>query len=242
MGYYEGNISDLTTGGGYNNGGFFGNDGFWGIILLAMIFGYGNNGFGWGGGGAAGGNLAGYEIGKLATTNDVASGFSTSAIMSNQRESQLAMANGFAGVQQSLCQGFNGINTAILNSANATERGFATTNYNLATSLAGISREIGDCCCATQRAIDGVNYNMAKNTCDIIQAGHNDTQRIIDFLTADKIETLNRKLTAAELQLSQVNQNAYLVSAIRPCPIPSYTVANPFCCNTTTTTTTTPTA
>ena len=230
MGYYEGNISDLTTGG--NNGGFFGNDGFWGIILLAMIFGYGNNGFGWGGGGAAGGNLAGYEIGKLATTNDVASGFSTSAIMSNQRESQLAMANGFAGVQQSLCQGFNGINTAILNSANATERGFATTNYNLATSLSGISREIGDCCCATQRAIDGVNYNMAKNTCDIIQAGHNDTQRIIDFLTADKIETLNRKLTTAEFQLSQVNQNAYLENVIRPRPYPSYNVPNPYCCTT----------
>lgn len=228
MGYYEGNISDLSTG-GYNNGGFFGNDGFWGIILLAMIFGYGNNGFGWGGGGA-GGNFAGYEIGKLATTNDVASGFSTSAIMSNQRESQLAMAEGFSNTQQTLCQGFNGINTAILNANTATERGFATTNYNLATSLAGISREIGDCCCATQRAIDGVNYNMAKNTSDIIQAGHNDTQRIIDFLTSDKIETLNRKLAIAENQISQANQTNVLLGAINKTPIPSYNVPNPYCC------------
>ena len=219
---------NIGSGGGYGGGFGYGSDWIWAILLLAFL---GNNG--WGGNGyGAGGNLAGYEIGKLATTNDVASGFSTSAIMSNQRESQLAMADGFAGVQQTLCQGFNGINTAILNANTGIERGFATTNYNLATGLNGISREIGDCCCQVTRSIDGVNYNMAKNTCDIIQAGNANTQRIIDYLTSDKIETLNRKLTTAELQLSQVNQNAYLVNAIRPCPVPSYNVPNPYCCTT----------
>lgn len=222
---------NIGSGGGYGGGFGYGGDWIWAIILLALLGnnGWGNNGFG------GGNNIAGYEIGKLATTNDVASGFSTSAIMSNQRESQLAMANGFADVQQTLCQGFSGINTAILTSSNATERGFATTNYNLATGLGNLSREISDCCCKLERGIDGVNYNMAKNTCDIIQAGNSNTQRIIDFLTNDKIETLNRKLATAELQLSQVNQNAYLVNAIRPCPVPSYNVPNPYCYNTTST-------
>ena len=32
-------------------------------------------------------------------------------------------------------------------------------------------------------------------------------------------------------QLQQAAQNQYLVNTIRPCPVPAYTVANPFCCN-----------
>jgi hypothetical protein len=222
MGYYEGNITDLTTGGGYNNGGFFGNDGFWGIILLAMIFGYGNNGFGFGGG-AANGNITGYEMGKLATTNDVASGFTNNTVLRGLDDIQLSMSNNLNYINQ----GFSGLNTAI-----------TSNGYETRSAINDLGYKLQDCCCQTQKAIDGVNYNIAKSTCDIIQASHNDTQRIIDLFTSDKIESLNRKLSAAEFQLSQVNQNAYLVNALRPCPIPSYTVANPFCPPTTTTTTT----
>lgn len=34
-----------------------------------------------------------------------------------------------------------------------------------------------------------------------------------------------------QLAASQAAQNQYLVNTIRPCPVPAYTVANPFCCN-----------
>ena len=52
MGYALGQDS-----GGGNSGGFggFGGDGIWAILLFAMIFGYGRNGFG-GGGGYEGGS------------------------------------------------------------------------------------------------------------------------------------------------------------------------------------------
>lgn len=224
MGYYEGNISDLTTGGGYNSGGFMGNgDGWWAIILFAMIFGWGRGGYGGFGGGNGGSEVLGYELGRVATTNDVASGFSTSTIMSNQRESQLAMQAGFADLQQTLCQGFNGLNTSILQLGNANERGFATTNYNMATGLNGITNTIQNCCCDLKSLLLENRYLNEKQTCDIIQG-------FKDVYTNDKIETLNRKLAIAEGQISQAQQSAYLLNQLKPCPSPSYLVPNPNCC------------
>lgn len=186
----------------YGNNGMFGNDGAWWIILL-LLAGWGNNGFG---GGFGGGNFNSFELGRLATTTDVASGFNNSAVLNNLNDLKL----GQAGLQQTLCQGFNGINTSIL----------ASTN--------DISRQIADCCCQTQRAIDGVNFNISKGLCDVIRAGQDNTQRIVDFLTNDKIETLNRELTLAQGQLSQNAQTRTLIDTLRPVAQPAYITCSPY--------------
>ena len=176
-----------------NNGNGWG-DGWW--ILLLLLCGWGGNN-GWAGNG--GNQTLGYELGRVATTNDVASGFSTSTIMSNQRENQLSMQAGFAGVQQTLCQGFNGINQAI-----------------------------GDCCCQTQRSIDGVKFEMQRNTCDIIQSGKDNTQRIIDYLQCAETQKLRDENLALKFQASQYAQNAYLVDQLRPTAKPAYNTCSPF--------------
>lgn len=178
--------------GNNNNCNGWGND-WW--ILLLLLCGWGNNG--WNNGG--GNQMVGYELGRVATTNDVASGFSTSTIMSTQRDTQLEMNAGFANVQQTLCQGFNGLNQAI-----------------------------GDCCCQTQRSIDGVRYDMARNTCDIIQSGKDNTQRIIDYLTCAETQKLRDENFALRLQASQSAQNAYLVDQLRPTARPAYLTCSPF--------------
>lgn len=188
-----------------NNGGAFGNNGDWGwFIILALLFGWGGNGFGGFGNGGAG--MTGYELGKVATTNDVASGFNNSAVLSSLNDLKL----GQAGLQQTLCQGFNGINTAVLTSANS------------------LQAQLADCCCQTQRSIDGINFNMAKNTCDIIQSGKDNTQRIIDYLTGEKISSLQAENSLLTAQLSQNSQTATLLNAINRTPSPAYVVPNPF--------------
>ena len=223
---------------GYGNG-FFGGDWAW-IIILALLFGWGNNGNGFGGGfGGGNGFIGGYDIGKLATTNDVAVGFNNSAVLSSLNDLKL----GQAGIQQTLCQGFNGVNTSIL------------------TSTSGLQAQIADCCCGIQRSIDGVNYNMANNTCTITNAINNSARDIIDNqnanyraihdeLVANKIEAKNERIaelqqqvTALNLAASQANQNAYLTATMdanqaelirrlgRDCPTPAFIVPNPFCCN-----------
>lgn len=110
-----------------------------------------------------------------------------------------------------------------------------------------IAHQISDCCCQTGRAIErgfaDTNYNMATQACDtrqaiatstrdIIDANNAGVRSILDFLTNDKIATLTADNQALKFAASQAAQNAYLVNQLRPCPIPAYTVPNPYCCNT----------
>ena len=219
MAYFEGEVPVVSSG---NNGGMFGNDGWWGIILIALLFGWGRGGYGGFGGanGSSGEGAFGYQLGKLATTNDVASGFSTSEIMSDLNDIILGQNTGFASVQQTLCQGFNGVNTAILQSANATERGFAQMGYNLAT-----------CCCDLKGAIADVKYANERQTCDLITNQNANTQRILDYLCAEKINSITAENVALKGQISNYNQTNAIISALKqPCPIPAYSVPNPNCC------------
>lgn len=190
----------------YNNGGGFGfnGDNAWWIIIL-LLFGYGNNGFGGAGFGGGNGNLA-FDLGRLATTNDVASGFNNSAVLSSLNDLKL----GQAGLQQTLCQGFNGVNTSILTSAN------------------DLSRQFAECCCTTQRAIDGINYNIAKSTCDITNNANNNTQRIIDMYTGDKLDSLRAENAALTAQLSQNSQTQTLINTLRPVAQPAYITCSPY--------------
>lgn len=245
-GYAVGQGNACNYGGGWGNGAW-GADFLWIIVLFALL---GNGGWGWGGNGGGNcccnpcggwnGNTVGYELGKVATSNDVAVGFAQNATLSNLNDLKL----GQAGIQQTLCQGFSGVNTAVLQAQNAAEKGFAQVGY-----------QIADCCCQTQRAIDGVNYNMAKNTCDITNAINTSTRDIIDaqrdgtnailnFLTQDKIATLQAENQSLKFAASQTAQNAYLTATIdagnaelirrlgRDCPVPAYVVPNPNCCYT----------
>lgn len=223
--FAEGYAIGRDSNNGYNNG-MFGDSAWWIIILL--IFGWwgnGNNGFGVNGGGNG---MAGYELGKLATTNDVASGFSTSAIMSNQRDLQLSTQQGFADVQQTLCQGFSGINATVNTVGNQINQGICNLGYTLQGGLNDVSRQIADCCCTTQRSIDAVNYNLSKSTCDVIRAGQDNTQRILDYLTSEKISALQAENSALTAQLSQNAQTNTLISTLRPCPVPAYLTCSPF--------------
>lgn len=128
-GFAVGQGNACNYGGGAWGNGAWGADLLWIIVLFALL---GNGGWGFGGNngccnpcGGWGGNALGYELGKVATTNDIASGFNNSAVLNSLNELKL----GQAGVQQTLCQGFSGINTAILQAQNASEKGFAQLGY-----------------------------------------------------------------------------------------------------------------
>jgi hypothetical protein len=238
MNYGEGGLSAsdvaLLTGNG-NNGGFGNNrDGWW--IILLFLLGFGRNGFsgGYGGGGGVGENyVLATDFATIERKLDsVNSGICDATFALNN-----TMTNGFAGVQQTLCQGFNGVNTAIYQNGFNTERG-----------LWNLSSQFADCCCKTQRAIDGVNYNMAMNTNTLQQALCNNTRDIIENqnanyrmiheeLIANKLEMKNERIAeqqneinALRLKASQEAQNNYLISQLRPCPDPAYIVPNPNCC------------
>lgn len=195
-----------------NNGGFGGFGDEWiGLIIILALLGWGGNGFG--GFGGFGGNAG--------VSAEIQRGFDNQAVISKLdgltyglSDSTYALnnsiMNGFNGVQATLCQGFN-----------------------------GVDRAIADCCCATQRAIDGVNYNMATQACDIKHAINDSTRQVLDFLTTDKIATLQAENQALKFKASQAEQNAFITAnqnaqtaeLIRrlgaDCPTPAYVVQPP---------------
>lgn len=219
------------------NGGFFGGDGSW-IFFLFFLLAWGGN---WGNGGFGGGSGMGSEMQR---------GFDNQSVMNklNGLENGLCdgfyamntgMLNGFAGVQQTLCQGFNGVNTGMLQGVSTIQQGMNDMTIANIQSVNDISRQLADCCCGTQRAIDGVNYNMAKGFCDlgnvvnettrdIIENANNNTRQLLDFMVNSRMQDLQTENQNLKLAASQERQNNYLVSQLKPCPIPAYITCNPY--------------
>lgn len=210
---------------GYNQGaGGLGNGGdWWGIIILLLLFGAFNGNGGFGGFGGFGGGGGYSEIQRGFDQNAVINKLDglTYGLSDSTYALTGAINTGFNGVQQSLCQGFN-----------------------------GLSREVADCCCQTQGAIKDVRYDLATQACntrnviqnstrDILESNNANTRAILDFLTQDKIATLTAENQNLKLAASQAEQNAFIAAnqqaqtaeLIRrlgaDCPIPAYVVQPP---------------
>ena len=222
------NLSDIAAVTGRNNGdGMFGDNGWW-IILLFLFAGWGR-GFGGGFGGG------GYEA-PCATQADVRAAVDQQTLISKLDQQTYGLADSTYALNSSIISGFHGVDTAV-----------CTLGYNMQNGFNSISHQLSDCCCETGRAIErgfaDTNYNLATQACDtrqaiatstrdIIDANNAGVRSIIDFLTQDKIATLTAENQGLKLAASQAAQNAYLVNELRPCPVPAYTVPNPYCCNT----------
>lgn len=215
--YIEGDVPYVS--GNNNNNGW--NDWSW-IIGLAVVGGiFGNGGFGFGNNG---------NRGNCATQADLSAGFNNSAVLSNLNDIILGQAQ----MQNFINQGFNGVQNTLTTSFANLNTNLCSLGYNQAQLVNGLSRELADCCCSTKGAIADLKYANERQTCDIINAINAGNQRLVDIYTSDKIETLNRKLSTAEAQLSNNAQSRYIVDTVldklSPCPSPAYIVPNPNCC------------
>lgn len=226
----------------YGNGnGGFGWGGDWASwIILFLIFGM----FGWGGfGGYGNGGGINAPSGQgWATRADINEGFALNNLESGQRDILGSVTSGFHGVDNAICQlGYQ------------TQQGFNNTNVALMQGQNALATQIANCCCETREAIQGVNYNLATQACDtrntiqnstrdIIDNQNANSRAILDFLTQDKIATLQAENQSLKFAASQSAQNAYLTATMdanqaelirrlgRDCPVPAYVVPNPNCC------------
>ena len=227
--YLEGEVPVVQN--GYGNNGGFGFGGGWegliGLIAVAALFGNGGfGGFGFGGNRGVGSELYGFELGKVATQADVASGFNNSAVLGSLNDIKLGQAQ----MQNFINQGFAGINTSLLTGFHGVDNAVCTLGYQTQAGFNQVSNQIASCCCDLKGAIADVKYANERQTCDIINAINAGNQRLVDIYTSDKIDTLNRKLATAEAQLSNQAQSAYIINQLKPCPTPAYVVPNPNCC------------
>lgn len=223
MGYALGQDNNSNCNDGFGGGGIAGI--IW-IIVIAALFG---GGFGWGGGFGGFGGGAGLQ--GMATRADINEGFALNGI-----------TTGITAIQQGICDSTYALNNAITGGFHGVEQGFNQ-----------LSHQLSDCCCENRAAIADLKYTMATENCatrnqmatatrDIIDSQNASTRAILDFLTQDKISSLQAENQSLKFAASQAQQNAFITANQeaqtaelirrlgRDCPVPAYVVPNPNCC------------
>lgn len=228
-------VSPMYGGG---NGGFGGFGGDWGWIILLLLFASG----GWGNG--FGGGIGGFA--PYAIDTGVQSGFNQASVMAGIGD----INAGINGIQTSLCNGFAGVNQTVSN-------GFAQAEIaNNARQIADMQQmfslqsSLQNCCCENRSNIADLKYTVATENCadrtqsmmntrDIIENQTRNTQAILDKICQQEIDalksqnlSLQNSLNMATLRESQTAQNAFiqqgferevdaLYNRLNNCPVPT---------------------
>lgn len=228
------------TGGGCYNSGMngFGGDWIWILVVFALLFGWGGNGFGNNGGN---GGAVPYMVGSTYTDAAIQRGFDNQSVINKLNGIEQGVCNlGYENLAQmnnlgmAVANGFHGVDNAICNLGYTTQQGFNATQVvmlqgqnALQAQLCNMSAQNQACCCETQRLLErgfaDTNYNMATNTCaitnqmnnntrDIIESQNAGTRAILDYLCQDKISTLQAENQSLKLAASQADQNAFIAA------------------------------
>ena len=208
----------VTPANGSGNGFGFGGDGAWFLIILFLFAFCGWGGNGWGNNaGNSGGVVDGYVL---------ASDFSNI-------ERKMDIING------GLCDGFYAVNNTLLTGFGNAELSRANQQAALMQQLSAMQMQAANCCCENRAAIAQVRYDMATQACDtrntvqnatrdIVENQNANSRAILDFLTNSKMRDLESANQELRLAASQAAQNNYLISQLRPTPIPAYASCNPW--------------
>lgn len=213
-------VAPLGYGGGYGgNNGFFGGDGIWTILVLALLFGgWGGNGFGGGFGGWGGDGAFPWLVASNTNTDNlVTAGFNQAATANTLSGIQSAVTSGFgdtalgiAGVNQNICQTGAGITAAVTNgfaqseiADNARQIANMQQAFNSQTAVTGaingVSSQLADCCCENRLATQGLQGVIQSENAADREALSNGVRDIISNQTAGTQAILD-KLCDQELQ------------------------------------------
>lgn len=227
--------------GSNGNDGFFGSEGIWAIILIALLFGNG----GWGGFGGFGGGFGGmYEFpwllnGQQEIMSNTNNGFDT-LHLSNQVE---GVRDGISALSNQLCNCCADMNQTVSNgffnaetSANARQIANMQQAFNNQIStLQGfnnIGTELCNASADNRLGIANLTATVLSENCadrqalsegvrDIIANQTSSVQRILDQLCQDKIDAKNdeiaqlrQEILYARGQASQVAQTQEITSNV----------------------------
>lgn len=205
-----------------DNDGFGGNNGWWILIILFALFGWGNGSYGYGSGG-------GSCSGGCATSGDLQRGFDTQTVVTKLD----GISNGLCSLGYDQLAQMNGINQ------NISTTGFGIQNSITQMGIANmqdtnaLSRQLADCCCENRQAIAQVRYDMATDACatktainemgqQIMQNDNANYRALNDRLTQQEIAALKDRIAQQDslinslnLAISQRNQTDSIVERVR---------------------------
>ena len=259
IGVSEASLSDIAAvtnrNDGYGNDMFGGNGAWWLIVLL--LFGWGRNGFGGFGGGYGAGTACGAPC---ATQADVRSAVDQQTLISKIDQQTYGLADSFTALNNTLNNNFRGIDNAICTLGYQNQAGVNALSAQLAqcccdtraaiqdNTTSGVmntntlSRQIADCCCDLEKMNMQNRFDAQAYNCNTLQAIDRVGDRIIDYMSQEKLQSLRDENQALRLAASQSAQNAFITANQeaqtaelirrlgRDVPVPAYVVPNPNCC------------
>lgn len=80
------------------------------------------------------------------------------------------------------------------------QNGLCNLGYETLRNFGTTQSQIAQCCCETQRAIDSVNYNGAINTAAINANTTEQTQKILDAFTGNRMAEMQNQINQLQLQ------------------------------------------
>ena len=220
IGVSEASLSDIAAvTNNRNNDGMFGND--WAWIVILLLFGWGRNGFGFGGGYGNGNGCSA----PCATQADVRAAVDQQTLISKIDQQTYGLADSFTALNNTLNNNFRGIDNAI-----------CTLGYQGAQHANNLAAQMASCCCDTRSAIKDVGvgieragWNLSNQisdgfcnaekmnmqnrfdaqayNCNTLQAIDKLGDRIIDYMSNEKVQALRDENQALRLAASQELQN-----------------------------------
>lgn len=172
----EGNYSLSDIAAVSNADGFGGNN----IVTLLLLFALVNGGLGW--------NNRG-DFGQYATA-------------ASQQE--ILFGQKFSDIDNKMDRGFtsigNGISSATFSLNNSIKDGNAMVAGRVIDEGRALQSQVADCCCKTQSNIDSVRFDMANYHADTNAVVTAQTQKILDAMAQNKIESLQAEVNSLKTQ------------------------------------------
>ena len=208
-------------------GNCFGGDGWW-ILLLLLFAGGWNNGFG---GGFGGDGVMPY-MWNTQTQNDVNRGFDNAGLAGQLSGINSAITSGFANAEVARCNSdMVAMQTAYNNQIASMNQRFADSQM-INGGFDNISAQLANCCCENRLATCQTNNTIVSEASKNREVMLASTQRILDQICQDKIDSKNEKIADLQRQLSVATQNAFITQGLSDevdqlynrlanCPVPS---------------------
>ena len=167
----------------HDHDGAFGSDGLWIFALLILLFG-GNGGFGFGNNG-----LAQTDLNLL------------NAIQNGQRDiSSDVQRTAYENMATTKDSSYNN-----LSEIRDVQASVATNGANIINALTAMQANQQNCCCETKSMILENRYLNAQNTAAINANTTEQTQKVLDAISQNKVEALQSRISELELANAMSN-------------------------------------
>lgn len=168
------------------------------IILFALIFGWGGNGFG----------NRNQPDGQPVTEAGLCNAMNFNNLENAVGRMSDLMQTQFMQTSQGLASvGYENL------------RNFADTQGSIKDGDYALSSQMADCCCKTQTAIQGVSYNIERQGCETRAAISEQTQKVLDAISANRMAEMQQQINSLQMQnlmcgvVRYPNQTAYTAGA-----------------------------